>query len=324
MVPMLEVKREYRDSGFKIIFSDATLLSQFLNDYIPVEILKKVKPEHIKDVSTRFVSLVSEDQEGDSISEIEIPSWGKFYAISLLEHESRVNQRMGFKILQYMVHIWTQYEADCEERRRGSTKLAGFRYPPIIPIVYYDGDSEWRVPSFRDRVWGGEEIAKYTPDFAYEIMSLRDHTVAEIAEKRNALVAALLVDKARTPTDISKLAEEYSEQFKAIDAETPEHVKKKLADFVTVFLTKLNIPADKITEITSTIHQKGVAEMFAMLKPFDYQKILQEGRLEGRQEGRQEKLLEVATNMKRKGYEVSDIIELTGLTLAEVEQIKKE
>jgi predicted transposase/invertase (TIGR01784 family) len=47
----------------------------------------------------------------------------------------------------------------------------------------------------------------------------------------------------------------------------------------------------------------------------------EEGRVEGRGEGRDERNVEVARNMKHKGYSVNDIADITGLSLSEVERL---
>ena len=44
-------------------------------------------------------------------------------------------------------------------------------------------------------------------------------------------------------------------------------------------------------------------------------------RAEGREEGREEKGLEVARNMKAKGYSVAEIADISGLSLSEIERL---
>jgi predicted transposase/invertase (TIGR01784 family) len=46
-----------------------------------------------------------------------------------------------------------------------------------------------------------------------------------------------------------------------------------------------------------------------------------EGRVEGRVEGEKRRSMEVARNMKVKGYPVADIAELTGLSLSKIEKL---
>ena len=59
-----------------------------------------------------------------------------------------------------------------------------------------------------------------------------------------------------------------------------------------------------------TAENKGIAKGIA------------KGRAEGRVEGRAEEKLEIAQNMKRKGYEVEAIAEVTGLSLEEIERLQ--
>lgn len=53
-----------------------------------------------------------------------------------------------------------------EHKTKGISKLVTFQYPPVIPIVYYEGNKNWAVPkSFRDRIMHGSEYGMYIPDF---------------------------------------------------------------------------------------------------------------------------------------------------------------
>jgi predicted transposase/invertase (TIGR01784 family) len=48
----------------------------------------------------------------------------------------------------------------------------------------------------------------------------------------------------------------------------------------------------------------------------------EEGREEGRGEGEEKKARETAYAMKKKGYSIAEIAELTGLPLSEIERLK--
>ena len=61
------------------------------------------------------------------------------FVITLIEHQSRVDHNMSFRVLRYIVQVLTDYEKEMEEAQEGITKRKGFRYPPILPIVFYDG-----------------------------------------------------------------------------------------------------------------------------------------------------------------------------------------
>jgi predicted transposase/invertase (TIGR01784 family) len=53
-----------------------------------------------------------------------------------------------------------------------------------------------------------------------------------------------------------------------------------------------------------------------------YQSIIQEGREEGRQEGASETALKIAVNMLKKGVSAESVVEFTGLTLEQVQQLQ--
>lgn len=51
-----------------------------------------------------------------------------------------------------MVYIWDAYEKEAEQKQKGISKLAGFKYPVFLPIVYYEGTENWTVPAdFKSR-----------------------------------------------------------------------------------------------------------------------------------------------------------------------------
>ena len=68
------------------------------------------------------------------------------------------------QIFRYMVYIWDAYEKEEEQKQKGISKRAGFKYPVILPIVYYEGAVNWTVPrDFKSRLQQGEAFGKYVP-----------------------------------------------------------------------------------------------------------------------------------------------------------------
>ena len=133
----------------KVIFEDNNLCCQFLNDYVDLPHFKDVRPEDIEDVSEEFVPLFSNEREADRIKEIKIRGKNNitsFFLISLIEHKSNVEYNIHMQIFRYMVYIWERYERRMEQENPGCTRRKDFAYPPIIPIVYYEGKGRWTAP----------------------------------------------------------------------------------------------------------------------------------------------------------------------------------
>ena len=73
--------------------------------------------------------------------------------IALIEHKSTVDYNVTMQLLRYMVYIWEDYEKEQEKLPEGISKKKEFRYPPILPIVYYEWTDRWTAAvSFKDKI----------------------------------------------------------------------------------------------------------------------------------------------------------------------------
>ena len=150
-----------RDNGAKLIFDDPVLCAQFLRGYTNIELLKDVQPEDIEDISERFLPLWQEGRDSDSVKKVKLKD-GELFLIAIVEHQSRVHYDMAFKLLRYIVMVLTDYEREEEKKRPGITSTKEFRYPPILPIVYYEGTDRWTaVRNFKKRVYMNDVLGQY-------------------------------------------------------------------------------------------------------------------------------------------------------------------
>ncbi len=136
-----------RDVNSKSIFKNRVLCAQFLRDNFDMPLLKAVQPEDIEDISERYLPYLGTEFASDSVKKIRILDIGKEgdppFFVSLIEHKSLVDYDVPMQLLRYMVCIWTEYRRQKEAEKEGSTGRKGFRYPVIMPVVYYEGKEKW-------------------------------------------------------------------------------------------------------------------------------------------------------------------------------------
>ena len=65
-----------------------------------------------------------------------------FFIISLIEHKSKVDYNVVMQVFRYMTFIWEDYEKEQERQHPGSSRKKEFKYPPILPVVFYDGTED--------------------------------------------------------------------------------------------------------------------------------------------------------------------------------------
>lgn len=89
------------------------------------------------------------------------------FLISLTEHKSDVDYDVTMQLLKYMVGIWQAYAHEQNEHYdRKVSKNKSFRYPPILPIVYYEGKTEWTAAlHLKDRIMLKEFFGECIPNF---------------------------------------------------------------------------------------------------------------------------------------------------------------
>ena len=97
-----------KDNAAKIVFGDPVLCAQFLKGYTDIPLFKEIKPEDIENVSSHFLPLFQESRDSDTVSKIRIGD-SEIYLIALIEHQSENDFDMSFRILRYIVFIWTDY-----------------------------------------------------------------------------------------------------------------------------------------------------------------------------------------------------------------------
>lgn len=195
-----------------------------------------------------------------------------FFLVSLIEHKTAPDYNVCMQLFRYMVYIWNAYEREAEGIRQGMSKRKDFLYPPILPIVYYEGAAEWYVPlNFRSRVREGNTFGKYIPDFEYYLVPLQGYSNEALMEKRDEISLVMLINKLQTTEDIENFRRLPGREIEAILQNTPEHLVDIIAKVLQAFLLKMNVPVPETEKLTDKVREKKMGELFADMEKMDIQ-----------------------------------------------------
>ena len=278
--------RNEQDQGAKIIFENAEMCAQFLDGYVPIDCLKGLKAEQIEDMSSRFVTMWDNERDSDVVKRIHLNPDLAMYLITIIEHQSKVDYTMVMKLLRYMVMIWTDYEKEMERKKKGITKTKDFKYPAILPIVYFEGTTNWNVAThFADRIALNNIFAEYIPDFRYEVIRVHDYSDDEIISKRNEFSLVMFVNKLKNSEDIKKLKDLPLDYLENLQENSPRHLLEVIATVVSTFMHRINVPKDEIADFTDQILERRFPMLFDSFEAYDVQEIRRTSREEGWNEG---------------------------------------
>ncbi len=323
---------QLRDNSSKLIFGDNILCAQFLRDYADLEILRHVQPEDIEDVSERYVPLYSVERESDTVKKVNISRYvetkesGKtinlpLYIVSLVEHKTKVEYNVSMQILRYTVHIWEDYEKEMEKKYPYISRRKEFRYPPVLPIVYYEGTEKWTASTdLADRILCGELLGGYLPHFRYQTVRLHDYSNEDLLAKGDEISLAMLINKIRNPEDMKAFTSIPDEQVDEILKDTPDYLLSIMEKVLRALLYNMDMDEDKTENAVSKIKERkmgvlfeGVRENFEAARKRDIEEAvkvaLEEAEKNREQSQREMEIFKYVFKLFRDGYSEPQIKE---------------
>ena len=172
------------DNSYKNLFSHSRMVEDLLKGFVLEEWVQKLDFSTLKRVNSSYVSDDLRDRTDDIVWKVR---WGDdwLYVYILLEFQSTVDRWMAVRIMTYIGLLYQDLIKDKQF-------TAGKMLPPVLPIVLYNGDSEWKAATNIDdlihSIPGG--LAKYQPNLRYLLLSEREYADRDLKELNN-LVAAL-------------------------------------------------------------------------------------------------------------------------------------
>ena len=212
------------------------------------------------------------------------------------------------QIFRYMVYIWDAYEKEAEQKQAGISKRAGFKYPVVLPIVYYEGAENWTVPAdFKSRIQQGEAFGKYVPDFEYYLVPLKDYSNEELLDKADEISLVMLINKIQTPADVEKFRRIPPRKLEGILKETPKHLLDIIGNVLLTFLLKENVPVEEAQDLAGKVKEKKMGMLFENMEKMDIQ---EERRKTAEQRARAEDAEQKAEKAKKENQELENTMRL--------------
>lgn len=199
-------------------------------------------------------------------------------------YQAQVDFRTPFKLLQYITLVWDDYEKEVNRDNPGASRRKDFRYPPVIPIIYY------------------------------ELIRVHDYSTKELVEKGNELSLIMLINQMRSSEDFARLKEIPGEYFQNIEKKSSREILQILSRVIMLLLRRLNVPMEEIQTVTDRIWKGETEMLFDSFVGYDIQEVRKtskaEGKKEGRKEGRIETEIQMIRKMLGKGYTAEQIADL--------------
>ena len=167
------------------------------------------------------------------------------------------------QLLKYMACIWNEYAKEMEQKREGCTRRKDFRYPPILPIVYYEGSRSWTADlHLKDRIRMGEIFAEYLPDFQYHVVRLHDYSDEDLLAHGDAMSLIMMINKIQNAEDFKRFRQSPPEQLDEILKNTTGNIRDIIKNVMYGLLMKMAVPVDEAMQYVEMMEECHMGELF--------------------------------------------------------------
>jgi len=189
---------------FEKVFSRKDIAIDFLQNYLPENIVQRLDFSSLEPVNKSFISNELKPAQSDLLFRILTKDDAAIFIYFLLEHKSFVDRWVMMQLLSYVLKICDEQRAVNKQKRkelRNQNKIQGKSYNegieteylyPVIPVVIYHGKDKWNLKKdFSELFLSGESYKKYLPDFTYELINTAEYEDNEF--KGNVILRVTLM-----------------------------------------------------------------------------------------------------------------------------------
>lgn len=182
MTPKISKPHNY---FFREIWSDRSFALDFLENYLPENVLSLADLSTLEIQKDTFVEKGLQDYYSDLLYRVHLSGVPAFLYL-LFEHKTDPHRWIHLRLQQCMRNIW-EFLLEQEKESR--------RLPIVVPMVIYHGKEEWDQKRRFQDVFSGpvQETSPYIPDFEYILFDLSRLSDEEIRGEMRLQAVLLLI-----------------------------------------------------------------------------------------------------------------------------------
>ena len=295
------------DMFFKQNFSKQKNAKNFLQNYLPEEILQIIDLNSLEIEKKSFVDETLQDYYSDLLYKVKIDGQDGFVYV-LFEHKSYHDKWVGLQLLEYMLQIWKTKDI----RYKG-------KLPVIIPLIIYHAEEKLKINTKFTTMFNYKNpvLEKYIPNFEFLFYDIPKYSDDQIKGIPSLKIILLLLKYIKSP----KLKEKLKDILKLL---TEEKLDRNLLITITIYIIHAtDISHDELADIV----KHNVSKEGGKIIMTTAEKLLQQGKIEGKIEGEIEGFLKIlswtspdlAEKYEQQLYNAKSIEEVE-----EIEQMVKE
>ena len=199
------------DPIYKRLYAFAEMVEDLLRSLFPRELTDAVDWPSLGRLPAEYVGDDFRRRHGDAVWRVRLREGDErgewLYVLVLLEFQSTTDEIMALRVLEYTTMLYRELvresrgarsARDGPRAKKGAAKPE--RLPPVLPVVLYNGDAEWRAArDVMDLIAEvGANLTPYQPSQRHIVLDER-HATADDKRLRKLTRAVVLLEQSRSP-----------------------------------------------------------------------------------------------------------------------------
>ena len=294
---------EDKDASYKEFFSFPEMVEDLLKGFVQGAWMQKLDFSTLEQIHGSYVTKTFRQQHDDVVWRIR---WGEewLYVYILIEFQAKTDRFMALRVMTY---VGLLYQDLLKKKQLYKKRFL----PPVLPIVLYNGKPRWRAPlDINDLivpVKGGLEC--FQPHFSYLLIDEGVYIDSDLAELHNLTAALFRLEKSR---DIETARKVIANLIAWLQLPGQKELRRSFTRWIYKVFIQTRHPNSNIPEI------EDLEEARTMLSQ-NVVEWVEKWKQEGREDGR----AELVRTMLDRGATMTELVRLTGLAPAEINELKR-
>ena len=300
------------DKRHKELLSNKKSFLSLLRDCVKEPWVYELDEDSITKTNNSFILQDFSEKEADIVYEATLNGRTVIFYI-LLELQSKVDYRMPYRLLLYIVEILRHYYNHVDVNERDNKD---FKFPVVFPIIFYSGKDSWTVPlNIKDMFSDYATFGDYVLNFEYMLISAKGYdndTLKGFSSKLLGLI--LMLEKSKNDLEFYSSIRDNLDSIGTFDNEE----KRVLS--LCIKIMDIAYGYNKGDDIQRLLSDNQIEEVDKMLcDVIEYAKVEKE---EIATNAKLEKAVEVARNMLIENIPIDVVARTTGLSREQIVEIE--
>ena len=302
----------FYDTRYKYLFKHPLMVERLMTSFVHESFVRHLDFSSMERLDKSFVTQDFQEKESDIIWKLKYKN-KPFYIFLLMEFQSTVDYAMPLRFFRYIAEFYQALTINPRIEK----------YPAVFPLLLYNGNAQWAVPSALQDLIEHSIHKRYIPHFEYYPVIINEIPEATLLKIHNAVSAIFFTEQNR----VEELLHHIDRLVFLLSEELPELKEIFNTWFTSILEKKTNLDDDSIKERMTILREdknmfaESVQEYSEKIRKEGVKEGLKQGVEKGIKEGSEKTRLDNATKMKELNVPLDIIMKVTGLSADEIKKL---